>query len=527
MSRPGSQVDSLEPLTRRRPQGWWDAGPNEPVPDNGLGPIASKRSVAAQPIVEEELPFVAAPERANQTQRNVADNAPSTEPSVGKPADEVKPEVTESWLVRRGHALTYIGIFLFTLVLYFRPYELLPGLEAFSSMALILAAATLAIYFPAQFSLEGNLTAKPVEIKLVFALTILAIISIPMGISAANSWATFTEIYIKAVLMFVVIINVARTEGRLNGLLWLALGVGIMVSLIAFGDFRSGARAVDGYRVEGTGRGMFGNPNDMALHLVMMTPIAIALLLRTRAISKKILFGSIAMLLIVGNVLTYSRGGFLGLAVAMCVLAWKLGKGRRLQVMLGAGLFGIFFMIVAPGNYGLRIASIFFPSLDPVGSSKVREGHLIQSILVTLRNPLAGIGMGNFNLVSNHGQVTHNAFTQVSSEIGVAALVVYVAFMVYPLWQLFKIETETRGVKSSSKYYYLAVGLQAGIAGYMVTSFFASVAYQWYIYYLIGYAVCLRRIYRTRPEAEAEPARPALAPGAVPEFSTNLPRTVT
>lgn len=510
-----------------RPKGWWDAGSNEPVSDDGLSPIGVKRSVAAQPLVEEEISFLPTPEPAPQTQRNVAVNAPNTEPSVGKPADEETVEVTESWLVRRGHSVTYLGIFLFTLVLYFRPYELLPGLEAFSSMALILAAATLAIYFPSQIALEGNLTAMPVEIKLVIGLTVLAIVSIPVGISAANSWATFTEIYIKAVLMFVVIVNVSRTEGRLNGLLWLALGVGVMVSLIAFGDFRSGARAVDGYRVEGTGRGMFGNPNDMALHLVIMTPIAIALLLRSRAISKKILFGSVAMLLIVGNVLTYSRGGFLGLAVAMSVLAWKLGKGRRLQVMLSAGLFGIFFMIVAPGNYGLRIASIFFPSLDPVGSSTVREGHLKQSILVTLRNPLTGIGMGNFNLVSNHGQVTHNAFTQVSSEIGVAALVLYVAFMVYPLWQLFRIETETRGVKASSKYYYLAVGLQAGIAGYMVTSFFASVAYQWYIFYLIGYAVCLRRIYRTRPETEGESARSTLAPGTVPALSSNLSRTVT
>jgi hypothetical protein len=29
----------------------------------------------------------------------------------------------------------------------------------------------------------------------------------------------------------------------------------------------------------------------------------------------------------------------------------------------------------------------------------------------------------------------------------------------------------------------------------MVASFFAAVAFQWYVYYLVGYAIALRRIY--------------------------------
>jgi hypothetical protein len=29
----------------------------------------------------------------------------------------------------------------------------------------------------------------------------------------------------------------------------------------------------------------------------------------------------------------------------------------------------------------------------------------------------------------------------------------------------------------------------------MFSSFFGAVAYQWYIYYLVGYAICLHRLY--------------------------------
>jgi hypothetical protein len=57
------------------------------------------------------------------------------------------------------------------------------------------------------------------------------------------------------------------------------------------------------------------------------------------------------------------------------------------------------------------------------------------------------------------------------------------------------IERELFERKENSRFYYLAIGLQASLVGYMVASFFAAVAYQWYIYYLVAYAIALRRIY--------------------------------
>jgi hypothetical protein len=40
----------------------------------------------------------------------------------------------------------------------------------------------------------------------------------------------------------------------------------------------------------------------------------------------------------------------------------------------------------------------------------------------------------------------------------------------------------------------------------MVASFFAAVAYQWYIYYLVGYAIALRRIYYLEQGQNSDPA---------------------
>ena len=50
----------------------------------------------------------------------------------------------------------------------------------------------------------------------------------------------------------------------------------------------------------------------------------------------------------------------------------------------------------------------------------------------------------------------------------------------------------------------------------MVSSFFASVAYNWFIYYLIAYAVAFRRIYSVeREKEEKQQAAPAFDAEAV------------
>ncbi len=106
--------------------------------------------------------------------------------------------------------------------------------------------------------------------------------------------------------------------------------------------------------------------------------------------------------------------------------------------------------------------------------------------------------MGNYSTeMSYTGLVTHNAYTQVAAEMGAAALIIYTLFVVWPLKTLGQVARETVTERASSSYYYLAVGLQASLLAYLVSSFFASVAYLWYVYYLVAYAVCLRRMYES------------------------------
>ncbi len=403
---------------------------------------------------------------------------------------------TAGTFLKRGHALSYAALLLFTIILYARPAEFYPS-RLTASIALVVGVVTLAVFVPSQLSLEGSLTARPREVSLVLLFCLIGLLSIPLAIDPAQAWHEFSDTFIRCIVIFVVMVNVVRTEKRLNGLLLLALVTGIWLSLGAINDYRLGLMTVEGYRAGGRGGGIFGNSNDMALFLVTIVPIAIALLLGSRSLARKFLFGGCAVLMVSGIVLTYSRGGFIGLLVALTFFAWKAGQRRRLEIVVAGFLIVAAFLVLVPG-YALRLASILVPSLDPLGSSEARSGELVRSLYVALRHPLLGIGMGNYAPeMSYRGLVTHNSYTQVAAEMGMAALVCYTMFIVTPLKKLGQIVRETFGAKANSHFYYLAVGLQASLVGYMVCSFFASVAYLWYVYYLAAYAVCLRRLYES------------------------------
>lgn len=420
--------------------------------------------------------------------------APKTEKKERKEAKDRKLLSSDRWLVRRGHTLTYLGLFLFSVMVLFRPYELVPGLAFLSATAFYFAIATIAIYIPSQLATEGNLSMFSTEVKALLVMVILALVTIPIAKDPRLAWATFNDHFIKAVIIFIVLANVVRTRARLVSLMWLSFGIGIYLSFSALDLYLKGEFNVEEYRVAVDVGGMFGNPNEMALHFVMMTPIVIALGMAAKSGTMRIVYFAVAGLFVAANMVTFSRGGFLGLIAAMGVLAWKLGRRHRLNVAVASIVVGGIAIFAAPGNYGLRILSIFLPGLDVVGSSDQRRNLLEQSLLVTARNPW-GIGIGNFPIVGARNLQTHNAFTQISTEIGILGLIAYLVFMISPFRKLGAIERTLFDADRLGWFYYLSIGLQASIVGYMVSSFFASVAYNWFIYYLIGYAVAFRRIY--------------------------------
>jgi hypothetical protein len=471
----------------------------EALDHEGVSPSRRRSSreiddrIEAWPSSTKHKPFEEKPEKLPE---------PANQPTM---TGAVSVGTSGHWIRRRGHTISFFWLFLFTVVLYLRPYEFFPGLSSFTSMAFYTGLVTLIIYAITQLGLEGNLTARPKEINLVLLLGVAAILSMPLAVDPGEAWKTFTELLLKTIVIFVVFVNVVRTELRLKLLLLLILAVSVYLSVNAINDYRLGVFLVgelETARIAGRIKGLFENSNDLALHLVTMIPIAVALGLSRAGLFRKLVFFGGAALMGGAVIVTFSRGGFLGLATSVLILVRRLGRKNRVATT-GALVFAVLlFLALAPGDYSGRLSTIFNSGADITGSSSQRTEILKRSVWVALRYPLFGVGIGNFHHKSLRDLGTHNAYTQVAAEMGVGAMVVYIMFLVHPLRRLRLIENQTYSKPEHARFYYLAVGLQGSLIGFMVSSFFGAVAYQWYAYYLVGYAVCLHRLFIMKSEPQ-------------------------
>jgi O-antigen ligase len=446
----------------------------EPVtPSPGRRLFSSPVAEVASSQISVAEPFVAVP------------STPASIVSRAEPATPPKTPAT-NWTLKRGHSLTYLGLFIFTFLVYFRPYELFPSLGWLSRSALVLAALTLAVFIPTQLGLENRISADLREVKLALALLVTGLLSVPLALEPSRAFQSLVEFF-KVVVMFIVMVNVVRTEKRLRWLILLVLFVSCILSLAALNDYAHGNLAMRGQRIAGLIGGLFSNPNDLALHLVTMFPISFALLLGSRG-PRKLLYLGCSLLLVTGMVATFSRAGFIGFVCVVGVLVWKLaGRNRAFFAALALAIV-VAALTLAPGAYRSRLAT------TGDDSSIARTDDLKRSILVAARHPFFGVGMDNYILYSNTNHATHNSYTQVAAEMGLLGFLVYLGFLVAPFKGLRLVQQTTIEVKPKPVVYYLAIGLQAGLVGYMVVSFFSSVAYVWYAYYLVAYSVCLQRL---------------------------------
>src|SRR2546427_9352704 len=124
---------------------------------------------------------------------------------------------------------------------------------------------------------------------------------------------------------------------------------------------------------------------------------------------------------------------------------------------------------------------------------------------VSLEHPLFGVGPGNFGIVSGNWHETHNTYTQLSSEAGIAALILFLLIM---RRGFINIREAKRLVRGKPEEQLFATALGASFASFAVGSVFASAAYQFFPYFLVGYTSALRAIAGTEATAPSELNQP-------------------
>lgn len=210
-------------------------------------------------------------------------------------------------------------------------------------------------------------------------------------------------------------------------------------------EFSSMVANVDGRNVL-RASGFFPDPHIASFFWGMTLPLALTL----AALSKshaKIVFYTVSIFIFVADILTFSRGGYLALIVALII---SLIFFFPLIIKKYAPIFlFLLFLLLAFVTVPNPISSRMLSSFDPADhSTSGRLSIWKEATDIIAEHPLVGVGLGNYsNEVKpsanyREPRYAHNIFLDIAAETGVINGIVFFLLLALPIARAFKSPSE-------------------------------------------------------------------------------------
>ena len=327
------------------------------------------------------------------------------------------------------------------------------------------------------------------------------------GPFARNNYWAF-QIFYTMIITFIAyfsIINIVDDDSKYDMLIkyWLIL----FLILAIIGILNKGV---------GTG-GFIGDENDYCMAINMVLPFALFGFITEKKITGKV-YSLILASLFMASILTYSRGGFIGMA-SVLVYCWLRSK-KKIVFSIIIGFLVLLALIVAPSSYWDRVKTISSEfEQNKEGTSQGTGGQRIYAWKLGwemfLDNPIVGVGQGNYpwhvgitedelnmqwQTRSLSGRAAHSLYFTLLPELGVIGTLLYLAIIVFVLIDLKYIKNVSLNRKDifsaeeSKRLYYLALTLEGSLVGFFVSSVFISTLYYPNYWILCGFIVSLKKI---------------------------------
>ena len=253
--------------------------------------------------------------------------------------------------------------------------------------------------------------------------------------------------------------------------------------------------------------GTISNPNDLAAHLLLALPFLLWVAMSSKFILMRVfaVFGvAYGIYVILG---TGSRGAFVGLGVAIAYFLLRGTVRQRLAFVAIAPVVAAVLLTVVPAPILQRLVSFSAggadAAQDAIESSKTREYLLKTSIGYTLQYPLFGVGPGQFSsfegmhnqIIGTHGvwQEAHNTFTQVSSECGIPALILYIAGIVSTFLLLNRTLRQARNRPECADIRAAVFCVSLALVAFCTAIAFVNFAYFFYLPAMAGLAIAMSK----------------------------------
>ena len=222
------------------------------------------------------------------------------------------------------------------------------------------------------------------------------------------------------------------------------------------------------------------SPNIFGSMLTLSTPMAISLCVTSDKKWGKIIYGLIALAMAGSLVFTFSRGAWIGFAVAIAVYVFLKDKRLIVPCIIGAVL-----MVALVPSVGNRIGYMLSPEYI---ESSMRGGRLVRWLTgfrILEFYPLFGLGLGAFGgaVAMNHGAkilldteevetfYMDNYFLKTAVESGFFGLTAFVILMYCVIINSYRTIKTAKGKIDSQ----LSTGIMAGLCGVITHNFVENV----------------------------------------------------
>jgi probable O-glycosylation ligase (exosortase A-associated) len=399
-----------------------------------------------------------------------------------------------------GGPIPFGALMVFTFVLLAAPQAIWPALTPLR-LAMLSGAAAAAAYLIERMARRQPVIGAATEIRIAIALVAWALVTIPLSWWPAGSLAYMVDPWSKALILFWLLSNVIVTEERLRRTAWCLVLLTVPLGMTALRNFMSGA-FTPGSRVPGFGRiagyeaPLSSNPNDMALTINLILPLAVALLLMTRRPIARIALLAVLALDVAAVVVTFSRGGFLTLLVVVLAFLWRLsGRSRAIYAL---PLLLIACIPLLPSSYLDHMGTVARIGSDPTGSAQERFGDQVAAVRIALSNPFVGAGVGMNILAMNAERgaawrMVHNVYLQYALELGLPGLTLFLLLLFRCIRKAGTVRRTAALSAGSTGLFHLAEAVQISLVAFSVAALFHPVGYNLYFYYFAGLSLGLER----------------------------------
>jgi O-antigen ligase len=388
-------------------------------------------------------------------------------------------------------SLAYRALVLFSLIYWVRPEDYIPGLDFIPLGKIAGGIALLALIFVVPAQQRHKLT---IELKVLLLLLAHMMLCIPFAAWRGGAFDAVVNKFSKGVIVAILIYMVATSVNEIRKLLAIQAGTVALVTVASVLVHRT-----EFGRLMGVQKGILENPNDLAINIAINFPLCVAFFFAAKAAPRKLFWAIGLVFMSWGMVATYSRSGLLAMAVTVVICVWEFGvRGKRTSVLVSAALAGVVGLgvIIATPHYLARIESMVHSNVEGSGdrgSLAAREELLRESLILTVKHPVFGIGPGNFPSYTQTWRVVHNTYTELGSETGLPGLFLFVLLLVLTLRKIKRVR-KLPGYQSSEDIRLWTSALWAAMAAYVSGAMFASTEYNLFLYFMVGYICAVYQI---------------------------------